>query len=192
MKNCDDASKKLERKAIEKNRRIHMKGLCCKLNSLVPCLSSQPYKLFSQENQFDQSTVYIEQLKKRIELLKAKKDEASRCVNNGCENDLCCNVKDDQLVVSYDSASQPTVEVKELDGGLQVLLTSKLARHFLFSEVISIVEDGGGEVVKGGYTIVDDKVIYTIHAKARVARIGVDITSVNEKLQKLINLTSRR
>lgn len=46
-----------------------------------------------------------------------------------------------------------------------MLLTSNLERKFSLPQVVRIVEDGGGEVVKGGYTIVGDKVIYTIHAK---------------------------
>lgn len=37
--------KKLDRKTVERNRRIHMKGLCFKLTSLVPLQHFQPSKV---------------------------------------------------------------------------------------------------------------------------------------------------
>ncbi|PWA66871.1 achaete-scute transcription factor-related protein [Artemisia annua] len=189
MLTCEGSSKKPERKTLEKNRRIHMKGLCYKLNSLIPSLSSQPFKLTTQENQFDQATAYIKQLRKRIELLKEKRDQALRLVNNGRNNDASCSIESKQKAVS---SWLPTVEVKEFEGALQVFLTSNFERKFSLPQVVRIVEDGGGEVVKGGYTIVGDKVIYTIHAKARVTRIGVDVTGVHKELQELINGSSCR
>ncbi|GJV87526.1 transcription factor bHLH162-like protein [Tanacetum coccineum] len=134
-----------------------MKGLCYKLNSLVPSLFSQPFKLTTQENQFDHSTVYIKQLQKRIELLKEKREEALRR-----KNDALCSIENNRKAAG---SWLPTVEVKEFEGALQVFLTCNPEREFSLSQVFRIVEDGGGEVVKGGYTIVGDKVIYTIHAK---------------------------
>ncbi|KAI3684529.1 hypothetical protein L6452_33753 [Arctium lappa] len=185
MKKYDGGSRKLERKTIEKNRRNHMKDLCYKLTSLVPSLFSQPYKCFTQDTVFDQSIAYIKQLQKRVEQLKEKRDETSRMIDNGGRNNPSHH---DQPHVSYDRVRRrPVVEIKELDGGLQVFLTSNLERNFTFSEVIRIVEDGGAEVVKGGYTTVGEKVIYTLHAQARVSRIGVEIMSVYERLQELIN-----
>ncbi|KAI3807041.1 hypothetical protein L1987_22961 [Smallanthus sonchifolius] len=191
MQRCNDGSKKIKRKTIEKNRRTHMKKLCFKLNSLIPSLFSQPFKLITQESQFDHSIAYIEQLRKRIEVLKDKRDEALRTVNDDIESNRCCNVKDNRSVVSCEGVSpSSTVEVQELDGGLKVTLISSSRRKVLFSKIISIVEDGGAEVVKGGYTTVGDKVIYTLHAKARVTRIGIEVTSVHQKLLELMNRSS--
>ncbi|KAI3763132.1 hypothetical protein L1987_53582 [Smallanthus sonchifolius] len=191
MQRYSDGSKKIERKTIEKNRRTHMKKLCVKLNSLIPSLFSQPFKLITQDSQFDHSIAYIEQLRKRIEVLKDKRDEALRSANDDTESNRCCNVKDNQSIVSCDSVSpSSTVEVQELDGGLKVILISSSRRKILFSKIYSIVEDGGAEVVKGGYTTVGDKVIYTLHAKARVTRIGIEVTSVHQKLLELMNRSS--
>ncbi|XP_076933263.1 transcription factor bHLH162-like [Bidens hawaiensis] len=168
----EGGSKKMERKIIEKNRRIHMKQLCFKLNSLVPSLSSQHSKLFTQESQFDHSIAYIEQLRKRIQVLKNKRNEALRSANQ--KSNPLCNVTDDWSTWSCGGAtiSTPptlpsTLEVQDLDGGLKVLLIVGLERKILFPEIINIVEEGGAEVVKGGYTTIDDKVIYTLHAKVR-------------------------
>ncbi|XP_024973078.1 transcription factor bHLH162-like isoform X2 [Cynara cardunculus var. scolymus] len=162
MKKYDGGSRKLERKTIEKNRRIHMKNLCYKLTSVVPSLSSQPYKCFPQDSLFDQSAAYIKQLQNRIEQLKEKRDATSRLLNNGTRNDPSCY---DQPAVSCDGVRLPTVEVKEFDDGLQVNLTSGSERNFTFSDVVRIVEDGGAEVVKSGYTTVGGKVFYTLHAQ---------------------------
>ncbi|XP_076895654.1 transcription factor bHLH162-like [Bidens hawaiensis] len=179
MQISNDDSKKIERKTKEKNRRVHMKNLCYKLNSLVPSLSSQHDKLFTQESQFDHSIAYIEQLRKRIEVLKDKRNEALRFVHDGRSNNPLCKVIDDP--------TPPTVEVEDLNGGLRVLLISSLKKKIPFSEIINIVEDGGAEVVKGGYTTVADSVIYTLHAKARFMRLGIEVTSIHQKLQELVN-----
>lgn len=122
-------------------------------------------QLITQESQFDQSIAYIEQLRDRIEVLKAKKDEALRIVNDRGKSDMRWTIKDDQSTVSCDGTSPPsTVEVQEVDGGLKVLLITSLERKVLLSKVISIVEDGGAEVLKAGYTTTCDNVIYTLHA----------------------------
>nr|XP_043636871.1 uncharacterized protein LOC122607866 [Erigeron canadensis] len=193
MKKCDASFKKLDRKTVEKNRRNHMKYLCYKLHSMVPSLFFQPFKVFTQENQFDHSIAYIEQLQKRIKELKDRRDETSRLVNDGSKNEQgrCCNTEilgnNNNIPSRDDIIKLDTVEVKELDNGLQVILTSNSVWNYSFSKVMSIVEDAGAEVVKGGYATVGDKVVYTLHAEAKVQRIGIDITSIHEKLQQLIN-----
>ncbi|KAJ9559593.1 hypothetical protein OSB04_004753 [Centaurea solstitialis] len=166
MQKCDGGSRKLERKTIEKNRRSYMKDLCNKLTSLLPSFFSKPYKCITQDSLFDQSARYIKQLRKRVEQLKEKRDETSRLVeNDGREN----RGHYDQPKVNCDNIMFPTVEIKEFDGGLQVLLTSnKLKMNFTFSEVIRIVEDGGAEIVKSGYTTVGEKVFYTLHAQVKL------------------------
>ena len=125
-------------------------------------------QLTTQENQFDHATVYIKQLQKRIELLKEKRDQTLRFVNDRRKNAASCSIENKQKAVS---SWLPTVEVKEFEGALQVFLTSNLERKFSLPQVVRIVEDGGGDVVKGGYTIVGDKVIYTIHAKVHCSFI---------------------
>ncbi|KAL2515740.1 basic helix-loop-helix (bHLH) DNA-binding superfamily protein [Forsythia ovata] len=65
---------KMDRKTIERNRRIIMKDLCFKLTSLIPPPHSKPAKeILSQFDQFDQAASYIKQLRERIEELKRRK-----------------------------------------------------------------------------------------------------------------------
>ncbi|EHA8588589.1 transcription factor bHLH162 [Cocos nucifera] len=84
MKTCGTATK-LERKTIEKNRRLYMKSLCFKLASLIP---KDQYTIakdtFTQEDQLDQAASYIKKLKERVERLKQKKEMAlsSRGLDN--------------------------------------------------------------------------------------------------------------
>lgn len=100
--------------------------------------------------------------------MKEKRDEALKLVKIGDKKDPSCKLNEDQSMVSFDGVKPPTtVEVKEVDGGLQVFLISKSGRNFPLSKVISIVEDGGAEVVKSGYTTVGDEVIHTLHAKVQ-------------------------
>ncbi|KAJ9559776.1 hypothetical protein OSB04_004936 [Centaurea solstitialis] len=60
-----------------------------------------------------------------------------------------------------------TMDIKEFDSGLQGFLTSRLKNNFTFSEVIRIIEDGGVEIVKDGYTTGAEKVFYTLHAQVQ-------------------------
>jgi hypothetical protein len=43
-------SSKMERKDVEKNRRLHMKGLCLKLSSLVPATSTHHIRHYQSSN----------------------------------------------------------------------------------------------------------------------------------------------
>ncbi|KAD6118925.1 hypothetical protein E3N88_10196 [Mikania micrantha] len=170
MQRQDGSLEKIERKIIEKNRRTQMKTLCFKLNSLVPSLLSQPSKLITQESQFNHSIAHIEELKKRIDILKDNRDK----LINGEKDNKFYNFRDGQPddAVSCDSVTiPPAMELQELEGGLKVIFISNPERKDLFSKIIGIVEDGGAEVVKGGYATLVDKVIYTIHAKVQITLI---------------------
>jgi hypothetical protein len=46
MEKSNSETSKLDRKTVEKNRRVHMKDLCFKLASLVPHHFFKPSKVF--------------------------------------------------------------------------------------------------------------------------------------------------
>jgi hypothetical protein len=173
---------KMERKDVEKNRRLHMKGLCLKLSSLIPpsaakhasLLSSAPVPCSNpnkdtatQLDHLDNAAAYIKQLKERVEELKQQR-------KGGC--------------AQGSGVRMPVIEVRYQDGTLEVVLVSEAGRPFKLHEVITVLEQEGAEVVSASFSAVGDKIFYTIHSQAICSRIGLEATRISERLQDLLLL----
>ncbi|KAJ9559594.1 hypothetical protein OSB04_004754 [Centaurea solstitialis] len=130
---------------------------------------------------FDESTAYIEQLTNRISQLKEKKGEASRLHNPNSSN-----FEDDSTMICS-GVRMPILKINESDASLQVNLITGTKKNFPFYEVIRIIEEGGAEVVNAGYTTINQKVYYTLHAQAKISRVGIEITSIRQRLQALVD-----
>ncbi|KAK6153309.1 hypothetical protein DH2020_012948 [Rehmannia glutinosa] len=171
---------KLDRKTIEKNRRIQMKGLCFKLVSLIPDDHFKPPKDFlSQQDQLEQATGYIKLLRERIEELRRKKTRAlmnNDATNNGTKND-----------VTMEGSKLPILKIRDLNSSLEVVLISGIWKKLRLDQVISIIEEGGAQVVTVSLSNIGDKIFHTIHAQVKVARVGVDISRISERILELIS-----
>ncbi|OEL36831.1 hypothetical protein BAE44_0002153 [Dichanthelium oligosanthes] len=189
---------KLERKDVEKNRRLHMKGLCLKLSSLIPpaarhasliseaaASASNPNKdTVTQLDQLDSAAAYIKQLKERIEALKRRKEGGLG--GSGCKGGTAAA----GISAGGGAAAvrMPVIEVRYQDGTLDVVLISEAGRPFKLHEVITALEQEGAEVVSASFSVVGDKIFYTIHSQALSPRIGLDAARVSERLQDLLLL----
>ncbi|GJN37715.1 hypothetical protein PR202_gb26696 [Eleusine coracana subsp. coracana] len=178
---------KLERKDVEKNRRLHMKGLCLKLSSLIPPSAAKHASLLSapapascsnlnkdaatQLDHLDNAATYIKQLKQWIEELKQRKSGVS------------CH---EQGTAASGGVRMPVIEVRYQDGTLEVVLVSEAGRPFKLHEVITVLEQEGAEVVSASFSGVGDKIFYTIHSQAFSSRIGLEASRVSERLQDLL------
>ncbi|XP_058088171.1 transcription factor bHLH162-like [Magnolia sinica] len=174
MKSCS-TSTKLERKAIEKNRRLHMKGMCFKLASLVP--SHHPKEVLSQPDQVDLAAAYIKKLEVKIEELKEKRDFMKSI------NGISKNVKGGMMI----GLGSPAVEVRDLGYTLEVVLISGLDRKFMTCDVISVLEEEGVDVVTANFSFTADKVIHIIHSQVTNSRVGFESERVYQKLKDLVN-----
>ncbi|GJN06062.1 hypothetical protein PR202_ga23747 [Eleusine coracana subsp. coracana] len=182
---------KLERKDVEKNRRLHMKGLCLKLSSLIPPSAAKHSSLLSapapascsnlnkdaatQLDHLDNAATYIKQLKQRIEELKQRK--------SGGGGGASCH---EQGTAAAGGVRMPVIEVRYQDGTLEVVLVSEAGRPFKLHEVITVLEQEGAEVVSASFSGVGDKIFYTIHSQALSSRIGLEASRVSERLQNLL------
>ncbi|KAG6635226.1 transcription factor bHLH162-like [Carya illinoinensis] len=168
----DDATKP-DRRTVERNRRIHMKGLCFKLASLIPDLHYfKPSRdMVSQQDKLDYATRYITQLRERIEKLKRRKERAV-AVSLGNSSNMGIG------------SSLPIVDLRDLGSSIEVILISGLQKNFMY-EVTCILQEEGGEVVSSSFHTVGDKIFHTIHAQAKISRIGVETSRVRQRLQEL-------
>ncbi|OWM65391.1 transcription factor bHLH162-like isoform X2 [Punica granatum] len=181
MKKCNTDSPKPDRKTVERNRRIHMKGLCFKLASLIP---PQHYKtskdMLSQQDQLDFAAAYIKQLRDRIDGLKRRKELAMisnglNCSGNGGSPNPMANV----------GVKLPVIELREWESGLEVSLISGVDKNFMLYEVISILHEEGAEVVSASFSTIGDKIFHTLHAQVRISRVGIETSRIWERLQEL-------
>ncbi|XP_052140983.1 transcription factor bHLH168-like [Oryza glaberrima] len=195
--NCySSSSSKMERKDVEKNRRLHMKGLCLKLSSLIPAAaprrhhhhystsSSSPpsstKEAVTQLDHLEQAAAYIKQLKGRIDELKKRKQQAAALTTSTSNGR---------------GGGMPVVEVRCQDGTLDVVVVSEAIgeererereRAVRLHEVIGVLEEEGAEVVNASFSVVGDKIFYTLHSQALCSRIGLDASRVSHRLRNLL------
>ncbi|CAL9189884.1 unnamed protein product [Musa hybrid cultivar] len=154
---------KIERRTVERNRRICMKNLCFKLTSLIPKDTTKSKRAVRDQDPLDQACNYIKELQGRVEKLKQKKEMRS---------------------VTADLHFL-LVEVRSMDSTLLVSFVSGSRSSYMFRKVIGVLEEEGAEVVSASFNLVGGRIFHTIHCQAFCSRIGLEPSSVNEKLKKL-------
>ncbi|EOY20687.1 Basic helix-loop-helix DNA-binding superfamily protein, putative [Theobroma cacao] len=198
---------KPDRKTIERNRRIHMKALCFKLASLVPQQRFKPSKVYiciyiellilslpsfflsqeyltdfweivSQTDQLDLGVAYIKHLRERIEKLKVIKEQMMKSV------EASSNIMNNN---ASGGLGLPVVEIRDLGSSIEVILISGLNKNFMLYEVIGILEQEGAEVVSASFSTVGGKIFHNLHAQVKISRVGVDTSTVFQRLQELIS-----
>jgi hypothetical protein len=85
----------------------------------------------------------------------------------------------------------PVVEVRCQDGTLDVVVVSEAIgeereRAVRLHEVIGVLEEEGAEVVNASFSVVGDKIFYTLHSQALCSRIGLDASRVSHRLRNLL------
>ncbi|KAF9671556.1 hypothetical protein SADUNF_Sadunf12G0059800 [Salix dunnii] len=197
MRKSNGESSRLDRKTVERNRRIHMKGLCLKLASLLPPHVFNPSKVKvvfcslpsstktltyiqdmpSQQDQLELAACYIKQLRERVEGLQRAKEEQAITAPRPSSSAMT------SLMIGL---SLPVVELRDFGSSIEVVLISGLNKNFMFYEVMNVLSEEGAEVVSASYSTVGDKVFHTIHAQVRFSRVGVETSRVWKRLQELV------
>ncbi|KAJ4724495.1 putative Transcription factor [Melia azedarach] len=156
---------RVERNMIEKNRRKHMKDLIANLASII---SLQPSKM-SMPKILDQARSYIMQLQKNHEeSLKRRK-----ALLEGGDDQKRSNSAPESS--SSSSRMLPIMNITSSDSALEVNLICGLTnRNFKLSEIISVLEEEGAEVIDATQVNAGDRVIYII--KCQVYKCSVSFS----------------
>ncbi|KAJ6818823.1 uncharacterized protein M6B38_132235 [Iris pallida] len=180
----DGSSSKVDRKTVEKNRRIHMKNLCFKLGSLVPKEEKNTKDAISLHDHLDQATTYIRNLKARIEKLKQRRKIAAGDGESTGRREADCEIADEPGL--------PVLNVRCHDSILEVVLITGRKKKFMFYQVMGVLVEEGAQVVNASFSVVSDKTFYTIHSQATSSSsmIGLDVSKISERLKKLIQVTN--
>ncbi|KAL5973032.1 hypothetical protein ACLOJK_039839 [Asimina triloba] len=170
-----------ERKTIEKNRRILMKNLCSHLASMLPP-SYNPKVEMSIYDQVSFATDYIKSLRAKVEVLKGRKESAAAAGKGSSNNN---NIGD------Y-GQSLPVVEVRDLGCAMEIVViiaatSSHDTNEIKTSDICSILDKGGIDVLNVTFSCMADKRIYTFYSKAKISRLGFDSENVLQKLKELVH-----
>ncbi|KAL6349852.1 hypothetical protein AAG906_001739 [Vitis piasezkii] len=160
----------VDRNAVERERRMYMKELFSRLAFLIP---TRPFKV-SLPELLDQAITHVKQSKERVEMLKQRKQL----------------VEGNPDMTGGTGSRSSVIAVCDLGSILQVCLTSGLNKKFMLYQVIDVLVEEAAEVVALSYSIVDDKIFYTISVQAVSSRIGIETSRVQERLTELIFQTT--
>ncbi|KAK9090452.1 hypothetical protein Sjap_023629 [Stephania japonica] len=195
-RNYKSDAAKPDRKTVERNRRMHMKSLCFKLSSLIPNYhhlyssfndnsNSLTKDISSQFERLDHAAAYIKELKERIDSMNRRKQQLMTSGVETPSDDVITSGNCSTLTVTS-LTRMPILELRELGPSLEVVLITGLNKNFMFYQVISVLEEEGAEVVNASFSIVGDKVIHTIHSQVTISRVGIDVSSICERLKDLV------
>ena len=137
----------------------------------------------TQLDQLDSAAAYIKQLRGRIDDLKRRKQAALFGGTAGCSSSVSAG--DYKGAAASATTALPVIEVRHQDGTLDVALVSEVGRPFRLHEVIAVLEQEGAEVVSASFSVVGNKIFYTLHSQAFCPRIGLDARRVDLRLRGL-------
>ncbi|KAH7686184.1 Achaete-scute transcription factor-related protein [Dioscorea alata] len=164
---------KLERKTVEKNRRVLMKGLLSQLSSLIPTTQTSGSKdALTKRDILEEAASYIKKLNRKIESSKRKRKV------------LGMNTQRIHMDVTDDHKIEVQVRVKDVL--MEVVLLSGLKNGLKLHHVFSILEEEGAEVINANFSTLGDKIMHTIHSQAISSRIGLEEKRIKERLEDLV------
>ncbi|MCD9638880.1 hypothetical protein HAX54_023044 [Datura stramonium] len=179
------SSSKADRKTIEKNRRNQMKDLYMKLNSLVH--HDHHSKEFSSlPDQLEEAANYIKKLQVDLEKMRLRKQSltaaGTRIISSNSSSTTATGRMERTLPL-------PHIEIHSVDSALEVALITELDYHFMFNDIIRMLNEEGVQVVNASYTLLGDTIFHTIHSK-----VGESTTSsgygaaarISEKLKQFV------
>ncbi|KAJ4750169.1 basic helix-loop-helix (bHLH) DNA-binding superfamily protein [Rhynchospora pubera] len=132
MESSGCAPRKPDRKTVEKNRRIHMKSLYSKLDSLLPNQKKDGVAL-TVPDRIIEAADYITELRERVEKLRERKRQL---IALGSHNSTLTKLL-------------PDIEVEEISDGLKSVKTTSDFRNneVGFYKMIQLLEEEGVEVL---------------------------------------------
>ncbi|RVW47214.1 Transcription factor bHLH168 [Vitis vinifera] len=168
------SSPRVDRNALERDRRQYIEELSSRLGFLLP----PPLSKRSLPELLDQATTHVKQLGQRVEMLKQKK----QLLEGSDTDDQITGIRDQMMSDSW----SPVLTVRDLGSMLEVCVKSGSNKKFMLHQVIQVLVEEAAQVVALSYSNVGDRIFYTINAEAVSPRIGIETSRVHERLKELI------
>ncbi|XP_044343669.1 transcription factor bHLH162 isoform X1 [Triticum aestivum] len=168
------ATRVVQRKEAERERRQHMKALCAKLTSLIPKEHFSNPDTMTQLSSLDEAASYIKKLKERVDELQHRRNSAQAMATaRGASGASMPTITPTTSGGAgspegekHWEALAPVVEVQQHDDtSMDVVLVCSKERPIMLHQVITILEEEGAEVVNANHSIAGHKIFYTIHSR---------------------------
>ena len=117
-------------------------------------------EIVSQHDQLDLAAAYIKHLTEKIEKLKEMKEQVMKSMEASSSSIM--------NTTPSVGLSLPVVELRDLGSSIEVILITGLNKNFMLYEVISILEQEGGEVVSASFSTVGGKIFHSLHAQVSI------------------------
>ncbi|KAK1412305.1 hypothetical protein QVD17_33446 [Tagetes erecta] len=160
-KPSSSSASRVDRRTVEKNRRIHMKALYSNLHSLLPPHQSSRDTI-SLPDQLHEAANYIKKLQIKLEKMKEERDNLMQ-MKKQLETYADKKTKTSSLMSGQQRP--PQINVTEIGSSLEAILITGVDFQFLFTETIRVIHEEGFDVVNASFSITNDLVVHTIHAQ---------------------------
>ncbi|EOA37133.1 hypothetical protein CARUB_v10010416mg [Capsella rubella] len=157
-----------QRNLREKDRRMRMKHLFSILSSYVSPTHKLPVPQL-----IDQATAYMIKLKGKVDYMKEKKRTLLQL---------------GELGNAYQASFlQPKLSIRSRHSTIEMNLIVDLnMKRVMLHELMSVFEEEGAQVMSANLQNLNDKTTYTIIAQAMISRIGIDPSSIEERVRTII------
>ncbi|XP_042478049.1 transcription factor bHLH162-like isoform X2 [Macadamia integrifolia] len=178
MENYQPASPRTDRKTVERNRRNHMKTLYSDLNSVIPNQNSK--EAMPMPDQLEEATNYIKRLKNKLERLKERKEQLM-----GIER-LSKSMSSSGMT-TVELRKPPHIEIHDMGSALEVILISEFLSHFMFYEIIRVLQEEGADVVNANFYLLGQTYFHTIHSEVGESTFGSGAARISSRLKAYVH-----
>ncbi|KAE8652584.1 hypothetical protein Csa_013300 [Cucumis sativus] len=113
-------------------------------------------ELISQQNQICYVITYINELKERVKNLEKRKQALQLQTHSSHVHNQANNIVND--------VTWPLIEINDLGNDIiHIVLISSLNRSFTLHQIISVIEEEGGQVVNASLSTIGNKVFHSLH-----------------------------
>ncbi|XP_072965588.1 transcription factor bHLH162-like [Typha angustifolia] len=180
-----------DRKTVERNRRIHMKSLYSKLNSLLPNTppnSREGTSNPSLPDRLEEAANYIKGLQEKLEKMSERKRQlkSTEGSTSHATREVVGGSSSSSSSGRRSNIKLPHIEVQDLGFGLKVIIISSPSEQTVFYEAIRALEEEGAEVLNAHFSVVGAMALHTMHTLVGDSTGGLEAGKVLETLKKAI------
>ncbi|KAK1276378.1 hypothetical protein QJS04_geneDACA012858 [Acorus gramineus] len=171
----NSSSIKKDRKTIERNRRLQMKALYTKLDSLLPHSKEEvPFLM----DRIEKTIEYIKHLEEKLRMLKERKESINR-------RERVSRFSSGAGTSSTSVVSLPNIQIHDLGSAMEVVVINSPGEKFAFYDIIVVLEEEGAEVLNASFWDLGDKVFYTVHSLVQELKPDFEVAKMMERMKGL-------
>ncbi|KAK1276385.1 hypothetical protein QJS04_geneDACA012856 [Acorus gramineus] len=132
-----------------------MKALYTELDSLLhhSKVEEVPFLM----DRIEKTTEYIKHFEEKLKMLKERKESIKR-------RERVSRFSSGAGTSSTSVVNPPHIEIHDLGSAMEVVLINSADEKFALYDIIVVLEEEGAEVLNASFSVLGDKVFYTVHS----------------------------